>query len=294
MKINKSYPLLLISFILLTGCEFFKIKETKPLENPERKPIARAHDAFIYQEDLEGIVPKGMSGEDSAYRIKSYIDSWARKQLLIKEASEVIDFDEVDIERKILDYRYSLMGYEFQSYYINSHLSKEVSAEEIEQYYHDNVDNFILKQNIIKGKFINLPNEAPKTENISKLIRSNKPKDREKLMSYCLSYATTYQLRDSVWMNFDDIIISSPLSQIPNKVHFLKSNNYVEASDSLNTYYLNIIEYKITDERSPLEFVKEQIKDVIINRRKIELAKKLEEDVYKKAVANNDVEIYND
>lgn len=294
MRKNKSYYLLAIILIGLSSCEFFKIKESEPVDSLERPPVARAHDAFLYAEDLEGIVPKGMSAEDSVYRIKRYVDSWARKQLLIKEAQAVIDFDEVDIERKILDYRYSLMGYEYQSFYINSHLSKDVSEEEIEQYYKDNIDNFILKQNIIKGKFVNLPNEAPKTESISKLIRSKKVEDHEKLMSYCLSYATTYQLRDTVWMNFDDIVISTPLSKTPNKVQLLKTNDFIEASDSLNTFYLHIIEYKITDEQSPLEFVKDQIRDVIINKRKIELANKLEEDVYEKAVNNNDFEIYND
>lgn len=294
MRKNKSYILFLLLLLIFSGCEFFKIKENKPDEGLDRHPVARAHDAFLYEEDFEGIVPKGMSAEDSIYRVKRYIDSWARKQLLIKEASAVIDFDEADIERKILDYRYSLMGYEYQTYYISANLSKDVSEAEIAQYYDNNIDNFILKQNIIKGKFINLPIEAPKTENLARLIRSSKPADNEKLMSYCLSYATTYQLRDSVWMNFDDIIISTPLSHIPNKVQFLKTNRFVEASDSLNTYYLNIIEYKISDEQSPLEFVKDQIRDIIINKRKIELANKLEEDVYEKAVTNNDFEIYND
>lgn len=258
----------------------------------QEKPIARAHDAFLYQEDIDGIVPNGMSQVDSAERVNRYIDSWARKQLLIKEASENIEFDEVEIERKILDYRYSLMGYEYQSFYVNKKLINEVTNEEIQEYYTQHIDNFTLKQNIIRGKFVNLPLGAPSTVDINKLIHSNKEDDLETLKTYCLSFATSYQLNDSIWINFEELVRSTPLAQLDNKVQFLKTKKYTESADSTNLYYLRISEYKISDELSPMEFVKDQIKNIIINKRKIALARQLEEEVYEKAVRNNEIEIY--
>ena len=275
-----------------SSCEFFQVKKETTGIIQEKAPIARAHDALLYQEDIEGIVPKGMSPSDSAERVARYIDSWARKQLLIKEAKENIEFDEAEIERKILDYRYSLMGYEYQSYYINEKLINDVTDEEIQEYYNEHIDNFTLKQNIIRGKFINLPIGAPTTINIQKLINSNKEEDIETLKTYCLSFATSYQLNDSLWINFEELVRSTPLAQLDNKVQFLKTKKYSESADSTNLYYLSISEYKMSDELSPMEFVRDQVKNIIINKRKIALARQLEEEVYEKAVRNNEIEIY--
>jgi len=290
LKNNLIY--IVILSLVMFSCEFFKMKNSETEITVEKTPIARAHDVFLYPEDLEGIAPTGMSIEDSTDRVKRYIDNWAKKQLLIKEASGKIDFDEADIERKILDYRYSLMGYEYQSYYINAHLDKEVTDEEVLAYYEDNIDNFILKQNIIRGKFISIPNEAPKTEDLNKLMVSSKEEELERLTAYCLSYATAYQINDTVWINFEELISGTPLVGVPNKVQFLKQTKFTEVSDSLNTYYLKLDEYKISDEISPMEFVKDQVKDILINKRKIELAKQLEQQVYNKAIENNEVEIF--
>jgi hypothetical protein len=277
----------------MASCEFFQVKENiTESDDLQKNPIVRAHDAFLYPEDLDGIVPKGMSTSDSAERVNRYIDSWARKQLLIKEASQNIEFDEAEIERKILDYRYSLMGYEFQSYYVNKKLVSNITDEEIQDYYTNHIDNFTLKQNIIRGKFINLPIGAPSTIDVKQLINSTKEDDIELLKTYCLSFAISYQLNDSLWINFDELVRSTPLAQLDNKVQFLKTKKYTESVDSTNLYYLSISEYKMSDELSPMEFVKDQIENIIINKRKIALARQLEEEVYEKAVRNKEIEIY--
>jgi len=287
----------IIAFVLITAvfssCDLIKMKEDAELAEETSEPIARVHEQYLYVDDLEGMITPGMSKSDSTERVERFVNNWIKKQLLIEEASTKIEFDEAEIQRKILDYKYSLMGYEYQSFYISQNLETEVSDDEIKQYYEDNIDNFILKQNIVRGKYVKLPEGAPKTNKIRGLMNSSDADDFEELNSYCLSFATTYQLNDSVWMVFDDVFKNSPLAEIPNKVQFLRNNSFVQTSDDLFLYFLKIEEYRIHDNVSPLEFVKEDIKNIIINKRKVELAKKLEEDVYESASKNNEFEIYN-
>lgn len=278
---------------ILSSCEFFKMKNSEVEIVDAKIPVARAHDVFLYSEDLEGIAPAGMSVEDSADRVNRYINSWAKKQLLIKEAAKNIEFDEADIERKILDYRYSLMGYEYQSFYINKHLEKDVTDDQIDEYYENNIDNFILKQSIIRGKFVFLPIEAPKTEDINKLILTKEDENLEKLNAYCLSFAISYQLNDSIWMNLNEIIKGTPWSKIEDKEDLIKKTAYLQTYDSINNYHINIVDYKTSGEIAPKNFVNEQIRDIIINKRKMELAKQLEKQVYIKATENNEFEIFN-
>ncbi len=284
--------ILIILPLVISSCDLVKVKDdSAPLEDrPE--VVARANDHYLYLTDLEGIVSPGASAADSANLIKAYIGNWINKQLLIDEASAKIDFDEAEIQRKILDYRYSLIAYEYKSYYINQHLDQEVSDDEIARYYAENQDNFPLKQNIIRGRFIRLPKDAPKTLDIKRVIFTTREDKLEELKLYCFNYALMYSLEDSVWINFDDLIKNTPLAEIPNKVDFLKRTKYTESSDETSKYYLLIREYKKTDDIAPLAVVRDQIIDIIINKRKVELARNLEKEVYEKAVKTHAFEIY--
>lgn len=284
--------LLLLFGAFISSCDLLQVKKEQEVAVEEKKPVARVNNAYLYESDLEGIANSTVNSADSADRAESYINQWVRKQLLIDEATNHIEFDEAEIQRKILDYRYSLIAYSYQEFYIRQNLNKEVSEAEILQYYEDNADNFELKQNIIRGKYIKVPNDAPRTTQLRNLMYSKRDQDIETLRSYCFSYATNYSLEDSIWINFDDIIKNTPLAEIPNKVQFLRNRKFVESSDDNAMYFLKIDEYKKTDDIAPLEFVRDQIASIIVNKRKVELADNLEKEVYDKAIQTKAFEIY--
>ena len=277
--------------LMLSSCEFIKMKKESAANDGTRQPVARVNDAYLYKDELTGIVNSPITKEDSTARVETYIDSWIRKQLLIQEASKKININEVEVERKILDYRYSLIAYEYQSHYVKQNLDTVVAATEIENYYNDNIDNFILKQNIVRATYIKVPKNAPQTKKIKDLIFSKNEKDQRELKSYCLSFSVAYHLADSSWMIFDELVRNSPMAEIPNKVQFLKSNPYYEVEDENYLYFLKVIEYRISDNVSPLEFVRDEIMNIILNKRKVELAKKLEDEVYNNALEKEEFEI---
>lgn len=279
------------AFLALTSCDLIRMKKEESLQDA-RKPVARVNDTYLYQDELEGIVTGKTSKEDSLSRVTAYVNSWVRKQLLIAEALKKIDINEAEVERKVLDYRYSLIGYQYQKYFIQQNLDDSVSDEEIAKYYDAHLDNFILKQNIVKGTFIKVPKGAPRTSRIKDLIYSKKEKDIDELKSYCISFSTAYHLSDSAWMEFDKLVVNSPLAEIPNKIQFLKSYPYYQTEDNSFLYFLKVEAYKISDNVSPLEFVKEDIKNIIINKRKVDLARKLEDEVYENAVQRKDFEVF--
>jgi hypothetical protein len=55
---------------------------------------------------------------------------------------------------------------------------------------------------------------------------------------------------------------------------------------------LKVDRYRISDNVSPIEFVKDDIRNLILNKRKVDLAKQLEEEVYNEAKKDDDFEIY--
>ncbi len=278
-------------YALLAGCDFIRMKQTRFGGNKDREPVARVNNTFLFRDELVGIAAYGTSKEDSAARVEAYVDNWARKELLIQEAAKRININEAEVERKILDYRYSLIAYEYQSLYIKQNLDTVFQEKEIKAYYDNNIDNFILKQNIVRATFIKVPKNAPKLERLKELISSQDEADKQDLKSYCLSFSVAYHISDSTWMIFDDLVRNSPLMEIPNKIQFLKTNPYYETEDENNRYFLKVDEYRISDNVSPLEFVTDEIKNIILNKRKVELAKKLEDEVYENALEKREFEI---
>lgn len=278
--------------LLLAGCDLIKMKGGAGPGDSDREAVARANDSYLYRDELAGIVAPGTPVQDSARLIEAYIDSWIKKQLLIQEASRKMDINEAQVERKILDYRYSIIAYEYEAFYVKQNLDTAVSKSEIEKYYKDNVDNFLLKQNIVQGTFIKVPRNAPRTDRVKELMFSGDEKDQTELRSYCLSFSEAFHISDGTWVVFDELVRNSPLAEIPNKIQFLKSNPYYETSDDTYLYFLKVSEYRISDNISPLEFVTDDIRNIILNKRKVELAKKLEDEVYRKAADEKEFEVY--
>ena len=285
--------------LLVSACQeralpgFLQFKNQQASEGVVRRPVARVYDNYLYEQDLEGIVDENATFEDSANLVGRYVDTWVKKQLLLAEAASQMEIDEAELERKLLDYRYALIVYEFEKNYVNQEVDKEVDEEEITRYYQEHQENFELKQNIIKGIYAKVPQEAPRVGRLRDLFQGElDDAAREEIRSYCLSFASAYSLDDSTWYNFEEIIANTPLVSIPNKVQFLQKNEFIETSDDIYVYFVKVQDYKISDQISPLEFVKDDIEKIITNQRKVALTQQLEEDIYRDAKKNNEFEIY--
>jgi hypothetical protein len=295
MKFHRLQTVTFCCFLgmLASSCDLIQIKRGKKGSDESRKPVARVNQSFLYLDELNGIVPKDATATDSAARISSYVTSWIRKQLLLNEAAKNIDINEAEVERRVEEYRYSLIGYEFQNFYIKKNLNDSVSSTEIAAYYKTHLDNFVLKQNIVQGTYIKVPKTAPRIQRIKPLVFSNKAKEMEELKSYCLSFSAEYQLPDSTWIELDKLVANSPMATIPDKIQFLRNYRYYETNDQDFLYFLKVDAFKIVDNVSPVEFVESEIKNIILNKRKVELAKKLEDEVYENGVKRKEFEVFN-
>lgn len=280
-------------FALLIVMNSCGLLPTQSSENDQNLiPVAKASGEILYKKDIMGLVNANTSFVDSSKIVNNYIDSWINKQLMISKASDEINFDLSDIDRKVLDYKYALMVHEYEKYYINKNLNTDISEEEILKYYSEKSENFMLRQNIVRCLFAIVPKQAPQINIFRKQIRSYPEANLEEIKSYCFRFATQSSLEFDAWINFDEILATTPLANVQDRVTFLKTNSFVETSDDENVYYLRILDYKISNQISPIEFVKDDIKSILINKEKEALRKKLEDEVYNKAEKNNEFEIY--
>lgn len=292
MKRRSNILFALLALLALLSCENLGLGEKDDINNEGRIPVARVYDSYLYADDLTGVVPNGSTSLDSGRITEAYVRNWVVKQLMTREASAYLNINMNEVERKVQDYRYALIAYEYEKQMVNERLDTRVSQEEVKNYYQENKENYELKQNIIRGWYAKIPKRAPRINQVTGWLKSTNEKSKEEFRLYCVQFADIYHLEDSTWLNFDDVIRNTPLAGIPNKVQFLQENELVETSDNSFNYYLRIKEYKFSDQISPLEFVADNIASIIVTKRRVDLVEKMEKEIYEKASSQKNFEIF--
>lgn len=280
-----------IKFTYLIIFIFFYSCGPQAEKDKDRVAVARANNEYLYLDEVKDIVPVGTPTKDSLELITKYIDNWIRESLVTQKAESNLGDEQKNVEKQLRDYRNSLITYTYEKELVKQKLDTVVSESEIEEYYNNNQADFELKDNIIKVVYVKVDKKAPGIEKLKRMYKSDDMSERELLASYCHQFASNFYLDDSSWLLFDDLLKEIPI-QTYNKELFLQNNRFVEVSDSLNHYFVNIKGFKIRNSLSPLGFEKENIKNIILNKRKLQLINKMIEDVYNDAANNNKIEIY--
>lgn len=291
--LRKTIPLALIGGALLLTLAVFKwAQNTRKSRFSDNPPVARVYKAYLYKSDLDHLYADKSSAEDKAKMAEHYIQSWVSKQLLIAEAEAHSGYNKAEVERKLLDYRNDLLVHDFVEKLVNAQVSREVSDEEIKSYYKAHRKDFVLRSSLFKGKFVIVPKDVPQKAELNALLVGKSEKQRAALKRYCLKFARDYSLDENVWLPWEKLIKDTSLNSSKNKNTLLRTRKLIQTSDSTQRYYFKISAYKLAGDVSPLAFVRSQIIERILHKRKIELAGSIKKDLLQRAKKSNNCVIY--
>ena len=256
--------------------------------------MARVFKKYLSRSELAEMIPSGTEKEDSVKIAQNFIDAWVRQQVVLVKAEANLGNDSslTGINKQLEDYRNSLVRFAYEKELIRQKMDTVVAAAEIEEYYNNNKNNFELKDNIIKVIYLKVNKKSPKIAKVRDWYRSDNEKERKLLEDYCHQFAENFFLDDRTWLLFDDLLKEIPIKTY-DKEQFLKNNRYIEIEDANYFYFVHIIGFRIKDSLSPIVFEKDNIVNMILNKRKLMLIEEMEKDSYKEALRNNDVEIFN-
>ncbi len=253
--------------------------------------VARVNNKYLYRSDLQGLITPGINAADSAVIIKRYIDNWVRQQVYLAEAEKNLTADHADFQRKVENYRNSLIIFSYENQYIKANLDTVITPELMAEYYEKHRDEFKLRDHIVQVKFVKLPLDAPDINTVRRLIRSDSEQDLIALEEYCINNAASYFLDSDSWFIFSDILRDMPINP-QNTESFLRNNSFLERTDDFYRYFLYIIDYRLEGSASPIVFQSDNIKAIILNHRKQELINEFRNELFKNAVSNGSFEIY--
>ena len=256
-------------------------------DSDQKGIIAKVGDAYLYDDD---IIYNSSLG-DSAVLYKRQVNSWIKKQLLLNSAFQNESVMN-QIERKVEDYKESLIIFEFEKYLYANSIDFKISEDEISKYYNENKDDFILPFNLIKAIYAKVPIDAPSLSVFRNNLKKYPESDTAEVISYCFQFAEKSFLEDTTWIKFDDIILNLPFPKNLDKSVFLKTRKFYEIREGDFIHFIRILDKKLIGDYSPLSFEEDIVNTILLNNRKQELFDNLRDSIFNNSVRGVDYEIY--
>lgn len=257
----------------------------------DEEAVARSYDTYLYRKDLAGIVPEGVTGEDSIRLARAYIDQWLRQQAVLVQAQRNVKANSEHIEKQVEAYRDGLIVYEYEQALISQKLDTVVTKQEISDYYDAHEELFILTRPILKMSYIHLQKDAPEIERVKRLFVSDDLGDKDLLEQYCQRYAISYSLYDRDWHYTDGLQKFIPIGRI-SESDFSQTGRIFEIIENNELYLIILHDARFSDSRSPLVLEQDNIRNLILNKRKIDLLAQMQKSIVDDARAKNNIETY--
>ena len=99
--------------------------------------------------------------------------------------------------------------------------------------------------------------------------------------------AVTYDYFYDQWRPLGEIEAMVPAKKWDAERDYLKQNRNVELKDTAFHYFLHIEEYLSKGEQKPLDFAQEEIKEILINMKRVEFIDRVKKDLYHQASEKN-------
>ena len=272
-------------FLMVCSCNYFK---------PEKKAesIARVGKSYLYKSDIATLVPAGTTKEDSLLLVRDFIDRWASQKLLIEAAERNLsDVKKREYNTLIKQYKIDLYTKAYIEEVVKRTVDTVVSQEELKKYYEENKENFRTNGTLVRLRYINVSKDNPRFGTIRSKFFDYSKKDKKFWETYALQ-CKSFAMNDTVWVDMSQVYTKLPFITPDNRDEFVIAGKRIEKTVENNVYLVKITNVIDKNQISPFEFSKPTLKEVLLNKRKLELINKFEKDITNDAIKNNDYEIY--
>ena len=247
----------------------------------KRTPVLEVEGKFLYQDEIDQIIPATASLIDSADIAERYIKKWVTDVLVYENAKRNINKLN-DIEKRVEEYRKSLIINEYEQALIKERLSGVVTEDEMKKFYETYKSQLISQENLIKGLLLIVPKNAPQIDKVREWVRLSNTKSLENIEKYSLKNAISYDYFMNNWTSFGEILKKAPF-RIEDSGVFVRSTSFAETSDSTKMYLLRIVSSIPTGQTEPYDLAKKKISSILLNKKKSDFIIQFEKDIYKDA-----------
>ena len=277
--------LLVIFAFVFTACDLSK-------SSGEGTPLARVNDTFLMAEDIDFSEFEALNSDDSLVQIRTMVRNWATQQLLIDGATlNIEEQQQADFEALVQQYKTDLYTSAYLEALVKRNLDTTITQEELTATYNQNKELFVLKEDLLKLRYINIESNISNVKDIKRRFKRYNSEDQAILDTISIQF-NSFFLNDSIWIKSDQVISKiKPLQKGFNEL-LLKKPNFIQLNDSLELYLIQIKEVLGPGMQAPLAYVLPTLRQIIINKRKLKLVGQLKNEIVNDAIKNKKFEIY--
>ncbi|ERI63601.1 hypothetical protein HMPREF1551_01092 [Capnocytophaga sp. oral taxon 863 str. F0517] len=278
----KALPFFLIGSLCLSACQWFS-----PAQK-DSKIVAKVGDYYLYQEQIQQLLPQGYTLEDSLRIVTPYVNNWALKKLLFLKAEKNIpNHKKEEFEQLVSQYRTDL----YTQYYLDlltQQVDTLIKKKEKEEFYQNNKAIFRLSEDLVQLRYIQLSSKDLTTK-LSNAFRNYTPKDRHYVDSLSPIFTSSF-LNDSIWIRASQVRDKVP--SLASKLNKASIQQLIEQRDSTSVYLLKINKYLDNTDYAPEEYAAPTLRQIILNKRKNNYINNLEKEIINNAIEKKQLELY--
>ncbi|WP_435625103.1 peptidyl-prolyl cis-trans isomerase [Flagellimonas sp.] len=282
----KTYLVCLLVLALLSSCDgLFKKDE-------EKEPLARVGDVFLYKEDVAALLDDSISEQDSAIFVTDYINNWASKQLLLSKSKINLPEEKLsEFDRLVDDYKSDLYTRAYVEALVFNAQDTSISRNQLMSYYEKEKENFKLSEKLVQLRFVEIPTQFLDREGVKQRMADWSASDKEYLDSIAVQFNKIH-FNDSVWVSASRVMEEIPPITSFNEEEYLKKSQFFELQDSLEVYLGKVTDVLEVNDIAPYEYILPEIRQLIINRRRLDYVKKLKTEIIDEAIQKKEFEVY--
>lgn len=260
-------------------------------DDPNDPIVARAFDQTLRWSDLRQVVPVDVSVEDSSATAQAYINNWLRQQVELHQAELNLAASQKEFENELKDYRSSLLLFAYEQALVRQKLDTVISVQELQDYYDQHRANFELKDNIVRVRWFKVLEEDRRAR--KRMEDGFLSGDNERMHDIELVLAQRgigIVDRTDTWTSWTDLRNEVPLTEAEPEEQLANGQRFVVRVGP-TTWFLDILEHRVKGSGSPQDIVRQDIRSILINQRKLQLIERMREDLYREALEARNIEV---
>lgn len=270
------------NFIFIIIIIFFAIS-CQQKEKPDNW-VAKYNDSYLLKSDIRAVIPKGLSEDDSLLFVNQYIEKWAKDRVLINTVHDFLTEEEIlKIQSQVESYREDLTESLIEEKFMLD-FSDEVSEQELLKYYEQFPDTFILKDDIISFRILEVPEDS--ANRYKRMLRNEEYDDLKARLEFN-NYR--FDFTENNWIELDKLLATDILPNRIKNQNLMVRNQIFSATENNNTFIIQIESIGKKGESAPYTYIKPTIKSVVLNKRKLNLLSEKKQELYEKALENHEI-----
>ncbi|MGB1481408.1 MAG: peptidyl-prolyl cis-trans isomerase [Flavobacteriales bacterium] len=272
-----------------------------------RDVVASAYGEVLTWDSLASLVPDDLNLEDSAAFAERVLDRWMRERVMFAQARTQLQQERSSLEQALEAYRRSLLINTYETRYVESRLDTEVSDDEIEAYYEAHPELFTLHDHAVRVLYLHLPDPKAAAEarganwskkdqrdwkaevkRVSAWLAAADSTTIPELERWCIERGAMHHVDHEAWWAVSELLDEVPLSlyRVEDQI---QRTTPLSFSDQNRLYFVRFLDHGLKGKTAPLDVARDQITELVLQRRRQQLLDALRDTLFQKAWAEGDL-----